>query len=76
MANLTAAVDPGPKFTVVWAVNASGEMPARDFFLSQSDGDRAKLLALFKRLADFGLINDREKFKKLGDKAGAQGKEL
>jgi hypothetical protein len=58
------AID-GAKFRLVWAMEASGRMPARNFFLAQSDGDRAKLLALFKRLADFGLINNREKFKKL-----------
>lgn len=50
---------------MVWAADASGRMPARDFFLAQSDSDRAKLLALFKRLADFGVISNREKFKKL-----------
>lgn len=57
----------GQKFRLIWAVDARGEMPARAFYLDQSEGDRAKLLALFKRLADFGVIANREKFKKVED---------
>lgn len=50
-------------------------MPAREFFFAQSENDRAKLMALFTRLADSGVIADRERFKKLGARAG-HGKDL
>jgi hypothetical protein len=55
----------GSKCTVIWAEDATSAMPARSFVLSQSESDQAKLFALFKRLADFGFISNREKFKKL-----------
>lgn len=42
-------------------------MPARVFVMSQSTSDQAKLFALFQRLAAFGVINNREKFKKVED---------
>ena len=48
-------------------MDAAGTMPARDFLLAQKDTDRAKLWALFQRLSDFGVISNREKFKKLND---------
>lgn len=57
----------GAELTVRWAVDSRGQAPARDFFLAQSQEDRAKLLALFRRLADVGAIINREKFKKLDD---------
>src|SRR5262245_761464 len=55
--------------TVEWAFNALRELPARAFFLTLSDGDRRKVMALFQRLAEFGRISHIEKFKALG-KAG------
>lgn len=61
---------------VLWATDARGAMPARAYFLAQSEGDRAKLQALFQRLADFGRINNEEKFKNLGFKAGKAAKGL
>ena len=54
--------------TVEWAVDSRGRMPARDFFLQLGDGDRAKVLALFNRLAQEGRINNKEKFKSLGER--------
>lgn len=57
----------GEKLRLLWAMEATGRTPAREFFLAQSGGDRAKLLALFKRLADLGAIGNHEKFKKLED---------
>lgn len=55
----------GPWGRVIWATDAAGKMPARDFFLSQSQSDKAKLMALFKRIADMGQIRNREKFKRV-----------
>lgn len=62
--------------TVEWAVDQRGAMPAREFFYSQtlSHKDRARLLALFQRLADEGRISNREKFRLLGDKAGTKAR--
>jgi hypothetical protein len=61
----------GPWGMVVWAAQE-----VRDYFLSQTAGDRAKLQALFGRLADTGYIASREKFKQLGPKAGPRGRHL
>ena len=55
---------------VIWAIDASGSAPARDFFLKLGDKDAAKVEALFKLLAEYGRIVNREKFKKLDDRQG------
>ncbi len=63
--------------TVEWAVLAAGIVPqSRQFFLEQSESDKSKLLVLFQRLAEFGRISNPEKFKQLGEKAGAHGRSL
>lgn len=49
---------------VRYAVDAHGEMPARDFVEGLSNADQAKVLALFQRIADVGKIANREKFRK------------
>jgi len=61
---------------VEWATDQNGKMPARSYYLDLSDDDKAKVLALFQRLADHGFIQNREKFKKLGEKAKGKGSEL
>lgn len=61
---------------VLWGLDASGDSPARAFYLEQSKGDQAKLAALFQRLADFGRIENREKFKQLGDLAKGEARSL
>ena len=55
---------------VIWAVDASGKMPAREFFSKLSDSDAAKIQALFNRLAEFGQISNEEKFKNIGKLQG------
>jgi hypothetical protein len=55
--------------TVEWGVDQKGRLPSRDAFNALVDGDRAKLLTLFRRLASQGRIMNREQFKKLGDRA-------
>ena len=52
---------------VVWAADNSGKSPARDFFLQLDERDRAKIQAVFNRLADHGKVNSRERFKKLDE---------
>lgn len=51
-------------------------MPAREFYLDLDDKDKAKIQALFQRLAEHGEIPNREKFKQLGEKAGPKGRGL
>lgn len=58
--------------TVVWALDARGEMPAQVFFLSLDAGDQRKVAALFQWMASEGRVPNREKFKGLG----VQGKGL
>jgi len=53
--------------TVEWALDSRGRMPARVFFEGLEDEDKAKLFALFGLLAETGRINNREKFRALGD---------
>jgi hypothetical protein len=44
--------------------------------MTLSPEDRAKVSALFQRLADFGQIRDQQKFKQLGERAGKKGRGL
>jgi hypothetical protein len=62
--------------TVEWALDSSRHMPAREVYLSLSPGDRAKMDTLFKNLAEVGRITNREKFRNLGDRAGARARSL
>jgi hypothetical protein len=45
-------------------------MPAREFFLSLGDSDKAKVLRLFQWHADSGPIRNPTKFRPLGGSAG------
>ena len=63
--------------TVRWAIippNSSSQ--AREFYLALDKDNKAKVLTLFQRLAEFGTIQNREKFRKLGEKAGSQARGL
>jgi hypothetical protein len=62
--------------TVEWAIDSQGGMPAQEFFLKLTDGDKAKVIALFQRLAQTGRISNWEKFRRLGSKAGTRGRDL
>lgn len=62
--------------TVEWAVDSQGNLPARDVYLSLSNEHKAKVEALFRRLADFGRIENRVKFRQLGEKAGPKARGL
>jgi hypothetical protein len=53
--------------TVEWARAASGQEPAYSFFLALDAAYQAKVLALFQMLAETGRIQNREKFKSLGE---------
>jgi len=62
--------------TVEWAVDGRDSMPAREFYEDLDDKDKAKIQALFQRLAEHGEIRNREKFRQLGKKAGPEGRDL
>lgn len=53
--------------TVEWAIDARGRKPGCEFFERLGESDQAKVLALFRLLADTGQIRNREKFKKVVD---------
>lgn len=61
---------------IEWAIDLNGNMPARSYYLNLSDADKAKINALFQLFVRQGFIKNREKFKKLGDKAKGKGSEL
>ena len=54
--------------TVEWAQDSRGQESAFRFFEGLDDADKAKILALFQMLAERGSIQNREKFKSLGQK--------
>jgi len=51
-------------------------MPAREDYESLTRERQAKMLALFRKLAEAGSIVNREQFHKLGPKGGRSGSEL
>lgn len=62
--------------TVEWAVDRGGHLPARVDYERLTAERRAKMGALFRRLAETGLISNGDLFHKLGDKGGKRGSEL
>lgn len=62
--------------TVEWAIDLRDDLPARNIYILLHDNDKAKINALFRRLADFGKISHREKFRQLGEKAGDKARGL
>lgn len=62
---------------VVWVGVYSGCVPQpRQFYLGLACADKAKVLALFNRLAATGQIHNREKFRSLGENYGPVGRGL
>jgi len=64
MAKSRLTVCDGAFFEVLWGIASGGGCQARDYYESLEEADRAKALALFKRMADVGKIYDKTKFKK------------
>lgn len=58
----------GACFAVVWGLAVDGGCQGRDYYEAMPVADRAKALALFKRMADVGRIFDRTKFKRETEK--------
>lgn len=53
--------------TIEWYFDESLESQALDYFYSLSAGEQRKLLTLFKRIGDLGVIMDKTKFRHEGD---------
>lgn len=61
----------GKCFTVEWYFDHKGYSQALEYYHSLPDGERIKLLKLFKRMGDGGEIKDHTKFTNEGDKVYA-----
>jgi len=57
----------GSVYSIELALTEDGECPAQTFLDSLTIEQRAKIVRIIKRLADFGRINNREQFKKIED---------
>jgi phage-related protein len=49
-------------FTIEWGRASNGRCQAQEYYEALAQADRAKALALFKRMADVGRIYDTTKF--------------
>lgn len=54
----------GPRFTIEYARQTSGEYPALEFFDQLEQRWKARLVYLYKTLGDVGRIQNREMFRK------------
>ncbi len=63
--NCTAYI--GQRYIIEWYFNDEGMSPAFEYYANLSDPQKRKLLLLFKRMGDFGKINDITKFRYEGD---------
>jgi hypothetical protein len=55
----------GESRRIEYALASNGSTPAKDFVESLNDADKAKLLALFERMARTGSVPNREQFKQV-----------
>jgi phage-related protein len=55
----------GSLFAVEGAISANGECESKDFLDALGETERAKILKIIKRLANFGVVQNREQFKKV-----------
>lgn len=58
----------GSHFTIAFASEKSGACPASDFFDTLDEGEKAKLMALFRIAGDHAKFHNPEKFGELGPK--------
>jgi len=57
----------GEKFTLEWYFNKSGKSPAQEFFYKTNEDLQDKFFILVKRIAEYGKIFDKTKFRYEGD---------
>ncbi|MCK5671829.1 MAG: type II toxin-antitoxin system RelE/ParE family toxin [Spirochaetales bacterium] len=58
----------GLKYTIEWYFDRKGKSQVLEYYLGLTPLERRKVLMLFKRIGDFGKINDKTKFRNEGDK--------
>jgi phage-related protein len=58
----TSVIYGGECFAIMWGTASNGQCQAKDYYEALNVADRAKALALFKRMADVGKIYDTTKF--------------
>ncbi|HUZ16916.1 MAG TPA: type II toxin-antitoxin system RelE/ParE family toxin [Spirochaetia bacterium] len=58
----------GEKFSIEWYFTPNGRSQAKEYYDGLALEERAKAMALFKRMADFGQIFDSTKFTKETEK--------
>jgi len=61
----------GESFTIEWYYDEKGYSQAFDYYSALSDLQKRKVLILFKRIGDYGKINDITKFRYEGDQVFA-----
>jgi hypothetical protein len=57
----------GQSFVIEWYFNEKGESQALEYFHALSDLQQDRTLYLFKRMGDFGKINNKKQFRYEGD---------
>jgi len=57
----------GEYFTIEWFYDEKGNSLPYKYYLQLTNSQKRKLLLLFKRIGDFGKINDKTKFRYEGD---------
>lgn len=58
----------GKQFTVEYAVKKNGDSESKLFIESLDVGSKVKIISLIKRFANFGIIKNKEQFKKVEGK--------
>ena len=57
----------GTIYTIEWYYNENGKSQAYEYYQKLTDTQKRKLLLLFKRIGDYGIIRDKTKFINEGD---------
>lgn len=57
----------GTEYTIEWYFDEKGNSQSKDYLLNLSPSAQRKVFYLFKRMADFGKISDKTKFRNEGD---------
>jgi curved DNA-binding protein CbpA len=57
----------GPNFAIEWFYSETGKSNSYEHYEKLSNPQKRKLFLLFKRMGDFGRVNDITKFRNEGD---------
>ena len=57
----------GTKFTIEWYFDTNGKSQALEYLMNIDASMQRKVFYLFKRIGDYGKINDKTKFRNEGD---------